>query len=170
MDVTPRCSSRFLSKSIRRIININSLQGALKPSATFFLTLRIGIRHMNLSQSSVQFVAIKDCQQTNQIDLPSQMVGCICLTNMNNEAYPCDSRLMHVTSANIQKIFSDGNTTFNIPTEEKREMEINQRNHKHHYQEHLRFIKHSDSAYQYRLASFEGEPEAEVELEFNTKI
>ena len=155
MDVTPRCSSRFYSKSIRRIININSLQGALKPSATFFLTLRIGI---------------KDCQQTNQIDLPSQMVGCICLTNMNNEAYPCDSRLMHVTSANIQKIFSDGNTTFNIPTEEKREMEINQRNHKHHYQEHLRFIKHSDSAYQYRLASFEGEPEAEVELEFNTKI
>lgn len=52
----------------------------------------------------------------------------------------------------------------------KCEMEIRteHRNYNKHNREQIRFFKHADTSYQYRLANEQGEPEPEVELNFDT--
>jgi hypothetical protein len=52
----------------------------------------------------------------------------------------------------------------------KCEMEIRteHRNNNKHNREQIRFFKHADTSYQYRLAKLQGEPEPEVELNFDT--
>jgi len=80
--------------------------------------------------------------------------------------------LIHVNLKILRKYLQITNCTLtpNIPTEEKSEMEIRteHRNNNKHNREQIRFFKHADTSYQYRLAKYEREPEPEVELNFDT--
>ena len=80
--------------------------------------------------------------------------------------------LIHVNLKILRKYLQIKHCTLtpNIPTEEKSEMEIRTeyRNNNKHNREQIRFFKHADTSYQYRLAKLQGEPEPEVELNFDT--
>ena len=80
--------------------------------------------------------------------------------------------LIHVNLKILEKIFTDKTLHANLKhtNRGKCEMEIRteQRNYNKHNREQIRFFKHADTSYQYRLANEQGEPEPEVELNFDT--
>ena len=129
---------------------------------------------MNFSQYSDQFMEIHKFpgRQSNRFALPK---GRINLPHKYDlRILSINSRLMH-TKMNIfvskYNHLQSRAHALTIPTQEKREMEINHEQYnpgRTLLREKYNSILQSDSAYQYRIAESLSEPEAEVELSFDT--